>query len=128
MKLPSYVLILATPLLTACAGGEANDPDPPAAADQVGAEVAADPDLRTMVMTVPSMSCPLCVRSIRVRLEEAGLENIRIDLQTKLVQARFDPGRMTAADVEALVEGQGFPVEESRVLEPDDDPDGGGPS
>lgn len=126
MKLLFYVLIPATLLLTACGGGEAEDADPPAGADQPAAEVGADPDLRTIVMTVPSMFCHLCVRSIRGRLEDEGLEDIRIDLDTKIVRARFDPGRITAAEVEELVEDQGFPVAERRLLEPEAD-DGGRP-
>lgn len=122
----SCVLILAALLLTACGGGETNDADPSAAAAPPSAEAAGDGDLRTIVMIVPSMSCPLCARSIRVRLEEAGVQAIRIDVEAKLVRARFDTARITAAEVEALVEGQGFPVEESRLLEPGE-PDGGGP-
>lgn len=125
MKVLSYVLVLATFVLAAC-GGEAEGPDDSAGADRAAA-VAPDSILQTAVMTVPSMSCPLCVRSIRVRLEEEGLQDIRIDLETKLVRARFDPGRITAAEVEALVEGQGFPVEESRVLEPGKGAEEGGP-
>ncbi len=126
MKLLMYPLILATLLLPACGGGATDDPDPSATAARGSAAAAGDADLRTIVMTVPSMSCPLCARSIRVRLEEAEIQDIRIDLEAKLVRARFDPGRITAAAVEALVEGQGFPVEERRLLEPGE-LDGGGP-
>ena len=125
MKVFVNVLMLATFALAACGGGEAEVPDASAGADQAGA-VASDVDLRTVVMTVPSMSCPLCVRSIRARLEEEGLQDIRIDLETKLVRARFDPERIAAEEVEALVEEQGFPVEERRVLERGNGLEGGG--
>jgi len=121
-KLLSYASVPTMLLVIACGGGEPGNPDPATAGDQPEVEA---PDLPTVVMTVPSMSCPLCVRSIRVRLEEEGLQDVAIDLHTKLVRARFDPGRITPAEVEALVEEQGFPVEERRVVEPGS-ADGGG--
>lgn len=115
----SLVTVSAALLLAAC-GGDDGGPGPPDGGERVADETAAvapaETDLRTLVMSVPAMSCALCVRSIRVRLEEAGLTDIDIDLATKRVQARFDPDRTTASDVEALVEGQGFPVRDSWIL------------
>lgn len=123
MKLLTHLMIPATLLVAAC-GGDEGVPHPldgaargPGDVAAEAAEAAAAADLRTIVMTVPSMSCSLCVRSIRVRLEEAGLRGIDVDLATKRVQARFDPDRLTASDVEALVESQGFAVQDSRVFD-----------
>lgn len=84
-------------------------------ADGVGREPAsqeADSTVfRAVIMRVPGMTCPLCVESIRSRLQEAGLPAIEIDLETKLVEARFDPRRTTPEQIRAMVEEQGFPVE-----------------
>ena len=101
--------------LAACGSGEGDSPE------AVGAEaehsaVAAE-RLSTVELRVPSMSCPLCSRSIESRLKEAGLQDIAIDLRTKIVTARFDPDRLDVEEIAALVEGQGFPVESAEVTD-----------
>ena len=106
-------------VLVAC-GGPSGD-----GGDAAGAAQAAGPDSvlpipdghQTLVLTVPTMSCPLCSRSIEGRLAEEGLSDVRIDLRTKNVSVVFDPARITPEEVAALVEGQGFPVTESRILD-----------
>lgn len=123
MKILSTFL-LSIALLAGCGGGEA-DVSARAAGAGEAAAATSDADLRTIAMTVPTMACPICVRSIRVRLRKAELRDIQIDLDTKLVRARFDPARITAVEVEALVEGQGFPVEERRTIAAEDEHEGG---
>lgn len=125
MKIHACMTMLAAGLF-ACGGDDGHRSDGGNTAGESAASgVPSASDLKTIVMTVPSMSCPLCVRSIRARLEEAGLKDIRIDLDTKLVRARFDPARITPSEVEALVAGQGFPVE-ARIVE-EEPGDGEGP-
>lgn len=126
VKIHALVTTLVVMALIACGGAEADrlDEDAPAESEAMAASASAS-DLETMVMTVPGMSCPLCVRSIEHRLEQAGLQDIRIDLDTKLVRARFDPARTTISEVEALVEGQGFTVAESRILRDERREEGG---
>lgn len=101
--------------LAACGSGEGDSPK------AIGAEAdqsaLAGDDLRTVELRVPSMSCPLCSRSIEGRLKEAGLRDIAIDLRTKTVTARFDPDRLDLEEIAALVEGQGFPVERAEVMD-----------
>lgn len=127
VKIHALVTTPVVMALMACGGAEADrlDGDAPAESEVMAASASAS-DLKTIVMTVPGMSCPLCVRSIERRLEEAGLQGIRIDLDTKLVRARFDPARTTVSEVEALVEGQGFTVAESRILRDERGEEGGG--
>lgn len=115
-KLFASALLLATTVLVACGGGEPARSERSAGSGALAAEVDSVSGAQEIVMTVPSMSCPLCVNSIRSRLENAGLGDIRIDLDTKLVRARFDSTRISADEVEGLVESQGFPVRDSRVL------------
>ena len=113
MKVRSGALILAAGMLIGC-GGTASDEPRGNGAGEPAAEAASTAGSETFVLTVPSMSCPLCARSIEVRLREAGLRNIRIDVERKLVTVVLDPARTTVAEVKALVEAQGFPVTGSR--------------
>lgn len=116
MKLRRRALLLAAGMLMGCGGTGSGEPRGNGAG-----EAAADPASaarsETVVLTVPSMSCALCARSIEVRLEEAGLRDIDIDLERKLVTVVLDPSRTTVAEVKALVEGQGFTVTGSRRVE-----------
>lgn len=99
--------------LAACGSGEGDSPE----ALGVGADqpAVAAQSLSTVELSVPTMSCPLCSRSIEARLKEAGLRDIAIDLRSKTVTARFDPERLDVEEIAALVEGQGFPVERATV-------------
>ncbi|NIR46657.1 MAG: hypothetical protein GWN99_19815 [Gemmatimonadetes bacterium] len=111
----TFVGVLLVVALAACDGRDGDSAEAAAAGiDTVGTSAEA---LRTVKLIVPSMSCPLCSRSIRGRLEEAGLQDISIDLDTKIVTARFDPDRLDLDEIIALVEGQGFPVAEAEVVD-----------
>ncbi|MBW3553985.1 MAG: heavy-metal-associated domain-containing protein [Gemmatimonadetes bacterium] len=116
MKLRRRALILVAGMLMGCGGTGSDEPRGNAAGEAL-ADSASAARSETFVLTVPSMSCPLCARSIDVRLREAGLRDIRIDLERKLVTVVLDPSRTTVAEVKALVEGQGFPVTGSRRAE-----------
>lgn len=116
MNFRMSVLVVAVAAVMACGGTGTDETTADGAAEPV-AESAPAGGAETIALTVPSMSCPLCSRSIEARLTEAGARDIRIDLDAKRVTATFDPARMTAAEVKALVEGQGFPVTESRRVE-----------
>lgn len=106
--------VLAVMVLSACGGGTPGDGGS-ARAELSGADAPASATLQRVTLTVPTMSCPLCARPIEKRLEEAGLQGIAIDLEKKLVTARFDPERTTVEEIRGLVEGQGYPVAEARV-------------
>lgn len=108
-------------VLAGC-GGEARDSPQAIGAEAEQSALAAD-DLKTVELRVPSMSCPLCSRSIEGRLKEAGLRDIVIDLETKTVTSRFDPDALDVDQIVALVEGQGFAVERAEVV---DQSNGGG--
>lgn len=116
MKLRKWALVLAAGMLMGCGGTGSDEPRGNAAGEPPADPVAAAHS-ETIVLTVPSMSCPLCARSIEARLREAELRDIAIDLEKKLVTVVLDPSRTTVADVKALVEGQGFPVTGSRRVE-----------
>ena len=113
MRIRRRAAILAAAMLIGCGGpggDEVRDDD----AAQTTAESTPAGASETIVLTVPSMSCPLCARSIEARLEEEGVGDVVIDLGTKRVTAVFDPALITPAEISAVVEGQGFPVTESR--------------
>ena len=106
--IPAAIVLFA---LAACGAEE------PERADRGGGGPGAAPAaaVSTVELVVPGMTCPLCSRAIEARLQEAGLREIAIDLETKVVSARFDPRRVTPEEVKALVEEQGFDVLELRV-------------
>ena len=108
--------VLVFVALSACGGGAPEDGEE-AGAELSRAGATASTSLQRVTMTVPTMSCPLCAKPIEKRLEEAGLHGIEIDLENKLVTARFDPGRTTVEEIRGLVEGQGYPVAEARVTD-----------
>lgn len=113
MRVRRRVLALAVAMAAAC-GGSGTDESTVNGGGEAIAESASAAGPEMIVLTVPDMSCPLCSRSIEARLTDAGLRDIRIDLETKQVTGTFDPSRITPTEVKALVEGQGFPVTESR--------------
>lgn len=113
MKLRRRAVILAAGMLMGC-GGTGSDEPRRDGAGEPAADAASAARSETVVLTVPSMSCPLCARSIEVRLREAGVRDIDIDVERKLVTVVLDPSRTTVTEVKALVEGQGFPVTGSR--------------
>lgn len=116
MRSRRWLALFCVAALAAC-GGSPGEEASGRQAGEAGADQVAPAGYETVVMTVPSMSCPLCSRSIEARLVEEGLRDVRIDLETKIVSAAFDPARTTEDEVKALVEGQGFPVTESRTVE-----------
>lgn len=118
MKIRSRWTFIGALLVTALAGcGNENGDSPKATGAEADQSALAADDLRTLEMRVPSMSCPLCSRSIEGRLKEAGLRDIAIDLETKTVTARFDPAALDVDQIVALVEGQGFAVEKAEVMD-----------
>lgn len=108
--------ILLVVALAACGGAASGETGGGEVGQEAGA-AAPSAHLEKVTFTVPSMSCPLCSRPIEARLEEAGLRDVDIDLDAKLVAVRFDPERMSVDDIRSLVEGQGFPVTETKVGE-----------
>lgn len=66
-------------------------------------------------MRVPGMSCALCARPIEHHLLEMGVLDVKVDLDTKWITARFDPDRITPEAIRARVEELRFRVSEVRV-------------
>lgn len=60
---------------------------------------------------VPEVHCHACTASIRRSLDKLdGIEEVRVDLDTRHVTVRFNEDRATALEVKAQIERAGFDV------------------
>lgn len=85
---------------------------------QIAVPTAAPPPagaLSRIALHVPDISCRLCVRPIEHHLQELGVRDVEVDLETRWVTGRFDPGRLTPDAIHARVEELRFRVAEVRV-------------
>ena len=68
--------------------------------------------LQTVTFHIPAIHCDGCLKTARKALEEAGAEFQSGDAESKRVTVRFEPDRLTRAEVVAALEAVGFPPEE----------------
>lgn len=115
-RLVLALLLTASPIaLAGC--GEARS-EPRADDAQVQATAASESpagSLQPIALRVPDMSCRLCARPIEKNLRAMGLQDVKADLETKWVTARFDPARTSPEAIRAQVEGLKFRVTEVRA-------------
>lgn len=116
MRRKTLLLLLPASLIVVAAS--CSDAPAPEATREVRTAAAREPaaaDLRRVELRVPNMVCSLCANTITNRLEELGVDDIRIDLESKRVEARFDRERMSAERIRTEVEDLGYTVAEVRV-------------
>ena len=60
-------------------------------------------------LAVEGMTCQGCVRSVtRAVAAVPGVEAVTVDLEARRATVRFDPSRVTTAQVRAAIEDAGF--------------------
>jgi Cu+-exporting ATPase len=82
---------------------------------QTASAAASVADLEQITLTVPNMACRLCARSIEHALTNAGLTSVAVDLEEKLVVARYDPELITPEAVKKIVTDLGYTVSDLTV-------------
>lgn len=68
--------------------------------------------LQDITLVAPDISCAHCVATIKRSVGDLdGVENVDVDPETKRVEIRFDPGRVSLAQIEATLDDEGYPVQ-----------------
>jgi copper chaperone len=67
--------------------------------------------METVTLRVPDVSCEHCVKTIDQTLSPLpGVEQVRTDLDTKMVTLTFDPAQTPLASIEEALDEAGYPV------------------
>jgi len=63
------------------------------------------------ILTAPDISCGHCVATINKAVGAIdGVRRVETSEQTKQVQVEFDPGKVSLAKIEAVLDEEGYPV------------------
>ncbi len=66
----------------------------------------------TVTLRIPAIHCDGCLKAARRALEDAGAHFESGDARSKRLTVRFDPDRLSRADLSAALEAVGFPPED----------------
>lgn len=68
--------------------------------------------METTSFSVPSINCSVCSNKIQQGLKSVnGVENVDVDLKTKMVNVQYDPTRIQPPEIRKSVSGMGYEVE-----------------
>ena len=63
-------------------------------------------------LTAPDISCGHCVATINKAVGAIdGVRTVSADERTKQVRVEFDPGKVSLAKIEAVLDEEGYPVQ-----------------
>lgn len=63
-------------------------------------------------LTAPDISCEHCVATINKAVGGMnGVSKVATDERTKQIAVEFDPARVSLAQIEAMLEEEGYPVQ-----------------
>jgi copper chaperone len=64
-----------------------------------------------ITLTAPDISCAHCVTTVQKAVGELeGVSFVQAEVDSKNVTVRFDPERVSQAEIEAALEEEGYPV------------------
>jgi copper chaperone len=64
-----------------------------------------------VTLTAPDISCGHCVATVQRAVGGLeGVESVQASADTKQVVVRFDPARVSQAQIEAAMDEEGYPV------------------
>ncbi|EFH88424.1 heavy-metal-associated domain-containing protein [Ktedonobacter racemifer] len=67
--------------------------------------------MQELTLSVPDMSCQHCVNTIDKALTQLpGVEQVQVDLATKLVQVQYQPEQIASPQMEGAVSNAGYTV------------------
>ena len=69
----------------------------------------------TITLHVPAIHCDGCLKTAQRALEQAGAALESGDAESKRMTVRFDPDRLSRADVVAAMEAVGFPPDDEET-------------
>lgn len=109
MKSTLLTLALSV-LLVAC-----NKPENEAAKTGEGSTQMAAATVQQVDIKVPTIQCNSCVGHVEDALTAVeGVSNVKVDLNTKVAQASFDPAKTSLAALEKAVALAGYDANETK--------------
>mgnify|MGYP005833599389 CR=1 FL=1 len=67
--------------------------------------------METTSFSVPSITCSVCSNKIQEGLKNLnGIDDVSVDLKTKMVNVNFDPNSIQPQDIRKKVSAMGFEV------------------
>jgi copper ion binding protein len=68
--------------------------------------------MESTTYTAPAISCEHCQRAIESAVGAlAGVQEVHVEIPSKRVEVRFDPARVSAEQIEAVMDEEGYPVQ-----------------
>jgi copper chaperone len=70
--------------------------------------------METAIYTAPAISCEHCQRTIEDTVGAlAGVQEVHVEIPSKRIEVRFDPSQVQAAQIEAVLDEEGYPIQRS---------------
>lgn len=67
--------------------------------------------MRERILSVPEVTCDHCISAIEGAVGKvAGVERVKVDLETKQVSVAFDEARTGLAEIVRTIENEGYDV------------------
>ncbi|MBM7541472.1 copper ion binding protein [Amphibacillus cookii] len=66
--------------------------------------------MKELTLTVEGMSCQHCKKNIEDALQEIGVKQAEVTLETSKVNVTYDEGEISQQQLEETIEGQGYQV------------------
>lgn len=68
--------------------------------------------METTSFSVPSITCSVCSNKIQQGLNTVdGINNVNVDLKTKMVNVDFDPNKVQPQEIRKKVSAMGYEVD-----------------
>jgi copper ion binding protein len=68
--------------------------------------------MESTTYTAPAISCEHCQRAIESAVGAlAGVQEVHVEIPSKRVEVCFDPARVSAEQIEAVMDEEGYPVQ-----------------
>jgi copper chaperone len=66
--------------------------------------------MEKLTLDVQGMSCDHCVQAVTKALNEIGVRDVKVDLESGKVDVQFDPAKVTVDQMKEAIEDQGYDV------------------
>ena len=66
--------------------------------------------MEKLTLDVQGMSCNHCVQAVTKALNEIGVRDVKVDLESGKVDVQFDPAKVTVDQMKEAIEDQGYDV------------------
>jgi len=66
--------------------------------------------MEKLTLDVQGMSCSHCVQAVTKALNEIGVRDVKVDLESGKVDVQYDPAKVTVDQMKEAIEDQGYDV------------------